>query len=113
MRDKFIQIRVSEKEKNEFLKIASERELSLTDLILTDVLKLRDKTKHRKILNLINQENFDYSKVSTNINQVAKYVNTNQKIDENTLKEFNNLLRELIILKNKANDLAYKYVMEL
>ncbi|WP_312920979.1 plasmid mobilization relaxosome protein MobC [Empedobacter brevis] len=113
MRNKRLEIRLTEKQKEDVLALAKSREMSVTDLFLTEILKEKDKVKYRKILNIIRAENFDYSKISTNINQVAKYVNTNQKIDETTLKEFNNLLRELIILKNNANNTIYKYLMEL
>lgn len=113
MKNKRLEIRLTEQEKADIIKLSKERGLSVTDLILTDLFNKKDKVREKAKMNYINVEHFDYSKISTNINQVAKYVNTNQNIDENTLKEFNILLRELIILKNKANDIAYKYIMEI
>lgn len=110
---KQINIRVTEEQHKRFIELSKDRGMSITDLILVDILKEKDKVKYRSKLNYARAENFDYSKIATNINQVAKYVNTNQKIDDNTLKEFNLLLRELVILKNKANDFVYKYLMEI
>lgn len=113
MRKKQIHIRVSEEQHKKFIELSNNRGMSITDLILVDVLKEKDKAKYRNKMNIARAENFDYSKIATNINQVAKYVNTEQKINENTLKEFNLLLRELIIMKNKANDFVYKVLMEI
>lgn len=113
MKNKRLEIRLTEKQKDDVLALAKVRGMSVTDLFLTEILKEKDKVKYRNKMNCARAENFDYSKIATNINQVAKYVNTEQKIDENTLREFNLMLRELIILKNKANDFVYKYLMDI
>jgi antitoxin component of RelBE/YafQ-DinJ toxin-antitoxin module len=112
MKNKFIQIRVSEEEKDKFNQKCKELGCTYTQYFFS---LMEDKidfaTKKRTFEFLRNSENY-YAKVESNINQVARIVNTEKQISNHTLEEFNFLLRELVSIKNDQLDKTKKIYLE-
>lgn len=45
-----------------------------------------------------------FSNVSSNVNQIAKYVNTNQQIDENVVNAFNSMTNQIDKLRGEIRE---------
>ncbi|WP_312351363.1 plasmid mobilization protein [Empedobacter sp.] len=102
-KNKRITIRLSEEEKNKIIKLSEDEKLTMTDLIINKIMTDSSKKIFKLPLEEIEFINKNYSIIGDQINQIAKQVNTDKKINNNTLVELNEVLKKLIIIKRKSN----------
>lgn len=96
-------IRIQKFRKENWKKICSKKKVSLTSLIINCVENRILDDERRKVLEFIEKQDNLFVKVETNVNQVAKIVNTQKFINSEDLKVFNQRLSEIIILKKEQN----------
>lgn len=101
--NKTIIFRITDQKKQEWKKICDTREISLTSLIINSVENRILDDERRKVLEFIEKQDNVFVKIETNINQIAKIVNTQKLISSENLKCFNERLAEIIILKKEQN----------
>ncbi|WP_187477706.1 hypothetical protein [Amniculibacterium sp. G2-70] len=106
--NKTIIFRISNQKKQEWKKICDKRKISLTSLIINSVEKRILDDERRKVLEFIEKQDNVFVKIETNINQIAKIVNTQKFINSEDLKVFNERLSEIIILKKEQNKIFEK-----
>lgn len=95
--------RIKQERKENWKKTCLERNISLTSLIIDSVEKRLMDDERRKVLAFIEKQDNIFSKIETNINQVAKIVNGQKSISESQLELFSGQLKEIAILKAKQN----------
>lgn len=97
-----VEVRLTAEQKRKLVGIAKEYNLSLSELIIQKTLGKRAIFKQKELIKLMEDIAIRDKKVDTNINQIAKILNTNYKnLDDNRLLE----LFELI---NKFNNKQQK-----
>jgi cation transport regulator ChaC len=101
--NKTIIFRITDQKKQEWKKICETRKISLTSLIVNSVESRIMDDERRKVLEFIEKQDNVFVKIETNINQIAKIVNTQKLISSENLKGFNERLSEIIILKKEQN----------
>jgi len=101
--NKTIIFRINNQKKQEWKKICDTRKISLTSLIINSVESRILDDERRKVIEFIDKQDNVFIKIETNINQIAKIVNTQKLISSEDLKVFNQSLSEITILKKKQN----------
>ena len=108
----FVKIRISTTRKENWKKLCSEKNISLTSLITDSVENRMQDDERRKVLAFIEKQDNIFVKIETNINQIAKMVNGQKFISENELQKFSNQLTEIAKLKAQQNEVfIYIYSM--
>lgn len=103
-----IKFRIEIERKKKWKKFCSDKNISLTSLIINSVERKILENDRRQIIAFIEKQDNLFVKIETNINQVAKIVNGQKFISEIELKNFLNQLLELAILKKKQNEMFEK-----
>ena len=101
-------IRIQKSRKEEWKKICSKKQISLTSLISDSVENLIIDDDRRKILTFIEKQDNIFGKIENNINQVAKIANAQKFISEKELNNFSNQLNEIANLKKEQNEIFIK-----
>lgn len=99
----FIKIRISNIQKENWKKICLEKGISLTSLIVNSVENRVMNDERRKVLQFIEKQDNVFTKIETNINQVAKIVNTQKFISSKEMDNFSEKLSEISELKKVQN----------
>jgi hypothetical protein len=99
----YVKIRISLMQKESWKKICREKNISLTSLIHNSVENRIMDDERRKVLGFIEKQDNIFSKIETNINQLAKIVNGQKYISESQLKLLSAQLKEIAILKARQN----------
>ncbi|WP_076783058.1 hypothetical protein [Epilithonimonas bovis] len=100
-----IEIRIERERKKNWKKLCSERNVSLTSLIIDSVENRLMHDERRKILAFIEKQDNIFVKIETNINQIAKIANTNKSMSPNEITKFSEKLVEIEKLKIEQNKL--------
>ncbi|NML70827.1 hypothetical protein HHL23_13630 [Chryseobacterium sp. RP-3-3] len=98
-----IYIRIQKSRKGNWKKICSEKQISLTSLIIHSVENRIQDDERRKVLAFIEKQDNIFIKIETNINQIARIVNGQKFISEKELKDFLGKLSEIEKLKREQN----------
>lgn len=98
-----IKIRISLSQKEKWKSLCKEKNISLTSLIINSVENRLMDDERRNVLEFIEKQDNIFTKIETNINQVAKIVNTQRFINPNDLKVFSDKLLEISELKKVQN----------
>ncbi len=98
-------IRIDQDKKNSWKKICSEREISLTRLVIDSVEGRTMEDQRRNISMFIKKQDNIFVKIETNINQVAKVANAQRSISEQVLKKISDQVAEIIKLKQEQNEI--------
>lgn len=112
--DSFIQIRVTPSQKTKWQELlrqksaSANRKFSMTDLIISSVENKLLDSDRKEIMSFIEKQGNIFAKIENNINQVAKYVNTQKNISDSMLADYNSKLKELNSMKLEQNDLLRK-----
>lgn len=101
-------IRIQKSRKEEWKKICSKKQISLTSLIIDSVENRILDDERRKILTFIEKQDNIFGKIENNINQVAKIANAQKFISEKELNNFSNQLNEIANLKKEQNEIFIK-----
>lgn len=98
-------IRLQKEKKTAWKKLCKARNLSLTNLIIDSVEQRLLADEKREVTAFIEKQDNLFAKIGNNINQVAKYVNTQKSISEAELKAFNHHLNKLEELRAAQNQI--------
>lgn len=104
-KEALIIIRIQKSRKENWKKICSEKQISLTSLIIHSVENRILDDERRKILDFIEKQDNIFIKIETNINQIARIVNGQRFISEKELQDFLNKLSEIETLKREQNSI--------
>ena len=107
-KEDLILIRVQKSRKENWKKLCSEKNISLTSLITDSVEGRMQDDERRKVLAFIEKQDNIFAKIETNINQVAKMVNGQKFINEKELTNFSNQLNQIENLKKQQNEIFIK-----
>jgi len=113
LKDEVILIRIKSEKKKNWKNLCSKKKISMTSLIINSVDKRIMDDERRKILVFIEKQDNIFSKIENNINQVAKIANGQKFISEKELRNFSDMLSEIIILKKEQNEIFIKIYAEL
>ena len=108
MKNKFIQIRVSESEKEKLIEICNKLDCSYTHYCISKITGDLDFGSHKMIFDFVNKDDYFYSKVETNINQIARIINSEKQISNKLLENYNRLLCELASISNEKLQITKK-----
>ncbi|WP_238555500.1 hypothetical protein [Chryseobacterium sp. P1-3] len=97
-----IYIRIQKSRKENWKKICSEKQISLSSLIIHSVENRILDDERRKVLNFIEVQDNIFVKIETNINQLARHVNTMKAITPSEVGYFNRQLNHIIELKKRT-----------
>jgi hypothetical protein len=112
-KDEVILIRIKSEKKKNWKKICSNKQISLTSLIINSVEKRIMDDERRTVLAFIEKQDNIFGKIENNINQVAKIANGQKFISENELRNFSDKLSEILILKKEQNEIFIKIFAKL
>ncbi len=101
-------IRISKYQKENWKKICLEKQTSLTRLITNSVENRIFDGERRKILRFIENQDNIFTKIETNINQVAKIANTQKLIRDEVMENFREQLQIILELKKQQNEIFIK-----
>lgn len=96
-------IRIRNFQKENWKKLCSEKQISLTNLIINSVEGRILDDERRKIIAFIEKQDNIFIRIETNINQVAKIANIQKFVSPKDLKDFSEKLSEIIVLKQQQN----------
>ncbi|MDR6156659.1 hypothetical protein QF023_000175 [Chryseobacterium sp. SLBN-27] len=112
-KDEVIFFRIKGEKKKDWKKICSNKQISLTSLIINSVENRMLDDERRKVLAFIEKQDNIFGKIETNINQVAKIANGQKFISENELRNFSDKLSQIVILKKEQNEIFTKIYAKL
>jgi len=101
-------IRIEKELKDSWKAQCKKKEISLTNFIISSVEKRMQDNERRKVLAFIEKQDNIFAKVENNINQLAKYVNTQKHMSDTNLAYFNKVLDEIMDLKFRQNEIIHK-----
>lgn len=104
----YIKIRISITRKQHWKKICKEKNITLTNLIIASVENRILEDERKKILTFIEKQDNIFIKIETNINQIARIVNTQKFISSEELNHFQSQLKTIIELKEQQNEIFVK-----
>ena len=104
----YVKIRISTTRKENWKKLCSGKNISLTSLITDSVENRMQDDERRKVLAFIEKQDNIFIKIETNINQLAKMVNGQKFINKTEFDEFQNQLKTITKLKEKQNKIFVK-----
>ena len=107
-KEDLILIRIQKIRKENWKKICSEKQISLTSLIIDSVENRILNNERRQILAFIEKQDNVFAKIENNINQIAKIANSQKFISENEQNHFQKQLKTIIELKEKQNGIFTK-----
>ncbi len=99
----YVKIRISKIQKENWKKICSGKGISLTSLIVNSVENRMMDDERMSVLGFIEKQDNVFTKIETNINQIAKIVNTQKFISSNEMDNFIEKLSEITKLKEAQN----------
>ena len=100
--------RIEKSTKDNWKKICSKKQISLTSLIIDSVENRILDDDRRIILTFIEKQDNIFGKIENNINQVAKIANGQKFISEKELNNFSIQLNEIADLKKEQNEIFIK-----
>ena len=103
-----IKFRIKKEKKIAWKKLCSQKQISLTSLIINSVENRILDDEKRKVLAFIEKQDNLFAKIENNINQVAKIANGQKFINSGDLKNFGEQLKTVIELKEKQNEIFMK-----
>ena len=102
-KEDLIIIRIQKSRKENWKRICSKKQISLTSLITHSVENRILNDERRKVMAFIEKQDNIFIKIETNINQIARIVNVQKFISEEALKDFLDKLSEIEKLKREQN----------
>ena len=101
-------IRIQKQKKENWKKLCSKRQISLSSLIINSVENRIFDDERRKVLLFLEKQDNIFAKIETNINQVARITNAQKSINSRELKNFGEQLKAVIELKEQQNEIFTK-----
>lgn len=108
-----ITLRLDQPIKDKWLAYCQKSNIYLSDFIVNMVEGKMLENDRKEIMFFIEKQGNVFAKIENNINQIARYVNTEKSIPKELLKEYNSKLQELNSLKTEQNRIIKKIYTEL
>lgn len=108
-----ITLRLSQELKDKWNWQCGQSNIYLSDFIVNAVEGKMLENDRKEIMSFIEKQGNIFAKIENNINQIAKYINTEKRVPEDLLKEYNKKLQELNSLKTEQNRIIKKIYTEL
>lgn len=105
MRNKDLHIRLTEEEHKKIREIAEIEKTTISYIFINSVLYNKRRTEKKVVFEFINKLSFDYTKIATNVNQIAKFVNSQEYVTEQQAIELKDLILEFNKLKSEQINL--------
>lgn len=102
---KCIIFRIPEIKKNQWKKHCDEKQISLTDLIISSVENKMTESERRAVLKFIEKQDNLFAKIENNINQFARVANSKKDINSVEMQIFIRRLEEIQQLKTEQNQI--------
>lgn len=104
-KSKRIELRVSNEMKIKWESICKESGIYLSEFIISSVENKMLHSEKKEIMSFIDKQVNVFSKIENNINQIAKFVNTEKSISDDLFNLYLSKLDELNKMKNEQNNL--------
>ncbi|MBB4807270.1 polyribonucleotide nucleotidyltransferase [Chryseobacterium defluvii] len=108
-----ITLRLDQPIKDKWLAYCQKSNIYLSDFIVNMVEGKMLENDRKEIMAFIEKQGNIFARIENNINQIARYVNTEKSIPKELLKEYNSKLQELNSLKTEQNRIIKKIYTEL
>ncbi|WP_312299265.1 plasmid mobilization relaxosome protein MobC [Chryseobacterium sp.] len=108
-----ITLRLDQPIKDKWLSHCKRSNIYLSDFIVNTVEGRMLENDRKEIMSFIEKQGNIFAKIENNINQIARYVNTEKSIPKELLQEYNSKLQELNSLKTEQNKIIRKIYTEL
>ncbi|REC60437.1 hypothetical protein DRF65_20455 [Chryseobacterium pennae] len=108
-----ITLRLDQTIKDKWLLHCRKSNIYLSDFIVNTVEGRMLENDRKEIMSFIEKQGNIFAKIENNINQIARYVNTEKSIPKELLQEYNSKLQELNSLKTEQNKIIRKIYTEL
>ena len=108
MQKENIIFRIEKSKKEEWKRYCKEKEITLTNLIINSVEGRAWDNERKKALEFIEKQGNLFAKVENNINQQAKFINSQKFMTKEQMIQFGNDLAEVIKLKREQNEILMK-----
>jgi len=102
-----LELRIEKGLKDSWKTQCEDKKISLTNFIIGSVESRILDNERREVLAFIERQDNIFSKVENNINQLAKYVNTQKHMSNANLAYFNRMLDEIRDLKLRQNEIIH------
>ena len=103
IKEHLIKLRIEKAKKESWKQYCATKKISLTSLIINSVEGRILDNERKDILKFLEHQDNVFVKIETNINQVARIVNSQKNISDFELKKFSDQLVEIVKLKNQQN----------
>nr|WP_315126677.1 hypothetical protein [uncultured Capnocytophaga sp.] len=111
-KDKHLILRLSEAQKQRWKKLCAERQITLTDLVITAVEGKMSSQERREVLKFIEKQDNIFAKIENNINQFAHLANAKKEVYRDELVAFTQRLDQIAELKAEQNQI-FKQIYKL
>ena len=104
-KSKYLILRITESQKEQWKRLSAERKTTLTDLIISAVEDNMNAQERREVLKFIEKQENIFAKIENNINQFAYVANTKKEVHRAELIAFTQRLDEIVKLKAEQNQI--------
>lgn len=108
-----ITLRLSQEIKDQWQTNCDKSNIYLSDYIVNTVEGKMLENDRKEIMSFIERQGNIFAKIENNINQIARFINTEKYLSELLLKDYNTKLSELNSLKTEQNRIIKKIYTEL
>lgn len=103
-----VKLRIEKSKKETWIQLCLKRKISLSQLVIDSVEGRLLDDERRRIMRFIEKQDNIFVKIETNINQIARVVNTQKFISEKELNFFSDQLINIKKLKKEQNMIFIK-----
>ena len=104
-KSKYLILRITESQKEQWKRLSAERKTTLTDLIISAVEGNMNAQERREVLKFIEKQDNIFAKIENNINQFAYIANAKKEVHRAELIVFTQRLDEIVKLKTEQNQI--------
>lgn len=108
-----ITLRLSQELKNQWQSHCNKSNIYLSDFIINTVEGKMLENDRKEIMTFIEKQGNIFAKIENNINQIARFINTEKYLSKELLNDYNQKLSELNSLKTEQNRIIKKIYTEL
>ena len=108
-----ITLRLSQELKDQWQSHCDKSNIYLSDFIINTVEGKMLENDRKEIMAFIEKQGNIFAKIENNINQIARFINTEKYLSEELLNDYNQKLSELNSLKTEQNRIIKKIYTEL
>lgn len=103
-----VKFRIEKSKKETWVQLCLKRKISLSQLVIDSVEGRLLDDERRRIIRFIEKQDNIFVKIETNINQIARVVNSQKFISEKELQNFSDKITEIKKLKQEQNMIFVK-----